>query len=53
LRYLPRYLDEYGESKGDPVINRRFIEFTTAVVAMATRAAAGTWPGRVACRVYG
>jgi hypothetical protein len=53
LTYLPQYLDEHGEIKGDPGIDRRFVEFTTAVVAMATRAAAGKRPGRVACRAHG
>lgn len=53
LMYLPRYLDESGEIKADPGIDRGFVEFTAAVVARATRAAAGKRPGRVACHAYG
>ena len=53
LTYLPHHLDEDGEIKGEPGIDRTFVEFTTAVVAMATRAAAGKRPGRVACRAHG
>jgi len=53
LTYLPHFLDEHGEIKQDPGIDRRFVEFTTAVTAMATHAAAGKRKGRVACRAYG
>jgi hypothetical protein len=51
--YLPDYLDADGAIKVDARIDRTFVEFTTAVTALATRAAAGKRPGRVACRAYG
>ena len=53
MMYLPPYLDERGEIKADPGIDRAFVEFTTAVAAVATRAAAGKRPGRVACQAHG
>jgi hypothetical protein len=38
--YLPHYLDADDAIQADPRIDRKFVEFTTAVTAMATRAAA-------------
>ena len=53
LMHLPDYLDGNGEIKADPGVDRVFVEFTTAVVAKATRTAAGKQPGRAACPGYG